>query len=221
MKLYRITVYMATVLFFCYGNAWAQTAKVKTVPAELSIGNLKGHQLPVDSFKAQKELRLDKGLRVKSYTAYFSGANFQNVIVASVAGESLTILSKYTDRLMAGSVVSFDNIRAISKTGEEIAVTGKSFILYAGNMVADSVAVFRNANKELAELMEKNFISGTVYFSGNGFPNVLVVRRNEFLTLKNIFSRCVPGSIVSFENCIFKNADGTLSKPVTQSLKLI
>lgn len=220
MKFYRFTIYITAVLFICNGNTWSQSAKIKPVQAELSIGNLKGYRLPVDSFKVQKELRIGNGLRVKSYTAYFSGANFQNVIVASVAGESLTLLSKQADRLIAGSVVSFDNIRAISETGEEFAVAGKSFVLYTGNLVVDSAAVSSEANRELAELMKKNFISGTIYFSGNGFPNVLVVQRHEFSTLEKIFGRCVPGSIVSFENCICKNADGSLSKPVTKSIKM-
>lgn len=66
----------------------------------------------------------------------------------------------------------------------------------------------------------KPFLSGTIYFSGNSFPNVITVTKKDFPSLPNLFARCTPGSVITFENCVYKETNGTLSKPLSKSIKL-
>jgi hypothetical protein len=74
------------------------------------------------------------------------------------------------------------------------------------------------AFKETYRLMRLNFVSGTMYFSGDGFTNVVTVDLKT-ASPRNCFSRCIPGSIITIEHAIYKNPDGTLSKPITEIIK--
>lgn len=91
------------------------------------------------------------------------------------------------------------------------------FNLQHSNKSYDSVTV------QMAELLFysiKSYLSGNIYFSGTNFTNVITVTKKDFFLLPNYFGRCAPGSIITFENCIYKNPDGSLSKPLTKTIKL-
>jgi hypothetical protein len=58
-----------------------------------------------------------------------------------------------------------------------------------------------------------NCLSGTIYFSGNGFYNTVAIQyRGKALELKPYFERCVSGSKFTIDNCSFER-DGGL-KPI-------
>jgi hypothetical protein len=201
-------------------SSLAQTAKKRPRLSKLTIGNLQGARLQIDSFKAQKELKTNDGFGIIYYNIYFSGVNFQNVQVATVAGSSFAPLISLMEKCVPGSVISFDNIIALNKAGDTGFVNGKSFTIYSGTDSIDTKKTVSETNKQLYELMKKEFTSGVIYFSGNGFTNVITVSKKDFPSLANLFARCVPGSVVTFENCIYKKPDGTLSKPLFKSIKL-
>ena len=214
-----ISLLSVIVTIFSVLPVIAQIAAVKTLPnqaPEFSVGNIIGTRVNIDSFKLQKEIRVANGFKFKSASVYFSGANFQNVNVAFLDTIDLFLLDTLIARCIPGSVVTFDNVKLINKKDEEITIAGKAYLFYGGVYVKNDS---RN-NIEILELSKKSFISGTVYFSGANFPNVLTVYGGEYDLLKNLIGRCGPGSIISFENCIFKNADGALTKPLTKSIKL-
>ncbi|WP_462254958.1 hypothetical protein [Ferruginibacter sp.] len=168
----------------------------------------------------QKEIKVTTGFKFKSASVYFSGANFQNVKVAFLDTSALFRLDTLFARCMPGSVVTFDNIKLINKKAEEITIAGKAYFFYGGAYVNIDSSRYPGNINEIFELSKKIFISGTIYFSGENFHNVLTVHTGENDLLKNLIARCSPGSIISFENCIFKNTDGTLAKPITKSIKL-
>ena len=58
-----------------------------------------------------------------------------------------------------------------------------------------------------------NCLSGTVYFSGNGFPSIVAIQyRGKAANLKQYFEKCVSGSKFTLDNCSFER-DGGL-KPI-------
>lgn len=64
-----------------------------------------------------------------------------------------------------------------------------------------------------------NCVSGTVYFSGNGFPTAVALQyRGKAVNLKPYFERCVSGSKFTFENCSFERDGGLKSKPLTKTV---
>ncbi len=218
-----ISLLSVIVTIFSVLPVIAQTAAVKTLPnqaPEFSVGNIIGTMVNIDSFKLQKEIRVTKGFKFKSASVYFSGANFQNVNVAFLDTSGLFRLDTLIARCMPGSSVTFDNVKLINKKAEEIKIVGKAYLFYGGGYVNIDSSRYSGNIIEILELSKKSFISGTVYFSGANFPNVLTVYTGEYDLLKRLLLRCSPGSILSFENCIFKNTDGTLTKPLTKSIKL-
>lgn len=93
----------------------------------------------------------------------------------------------------------------------------------------------KDTTKSLTEsIMDKlrhiQVCSGEIYFSGAGFP---FVQRLLFVgsgkqafyeispTLKEFYSRCRAGSEITFINCTVKNGDGTISKPVNRTVRIL
>jgi len=58
-----------------------------------------------------------------------------------------------------------------------------------------------------------NFISGNIYFSGYGFTSVTSAKVFEKAKLESYYLRSGPETIITLENCIYKNSDGRLSGP--------
>ena len=135
---------------------------------------------------------------------------------------SLYQLDTLINKCMAGSVVTFDSIKLTDKKNAEIKINPKSYLFYPGKSNKDKVDsnVFSANNKELFKLMKKDFISGVIYFSGENFSNVITVHTYEKEQLKLLYARVAPGSIVTFNNCIYKNIDGTTSELINKSLKM-
>jgi hypothetical protein len=131
-------------------------------------------------------------------------------------------LKKMFSRMEAdhpGCSLTIDNLAYYDKSGKAGNLQNEMsfFNLSHFNGSYDSISA------QLAELIfysVKPFISGTIYFSGTYFPNVVIVFKNDFVSLQKHFQRCAAGSIINFDNCIYKNPDGSLSKPLTKTIKL-
>lgn len=111
--------------------------RIKRIPEpSFMVGSGKARMPSVD-FKSQQFCRADMGpdfiydvrYSVVSATVYFAGANFSNVVTASITGNSLGALNTYMQRCGPGSVVSFDNIKVSGPDGVRI-IEPKSFALY-------------------------------------------------------------------------------------------
>ncbi|MEO6253009.1 MAG: gliding motility protein GldM [Ferruginibacter sp.] len=111
--------------------------RIKRIPEpSFMVGSGKARMPSVD-FKNQQYCRADMGpdfiydvrYSVVSATVYFAGANFANVVTASITGNGLSNLSSYIQRCGPGSVVSFDNIKVSGPDGIRI-IEPKSFALY-------------------------------------------------------------------------------------------
>ncbi len=110
--------------------------RVKRIPDPIfKVGSGK-IRMPSVEFKNQQFCRaelenfdFDLKFNVVSATVYFSGANFPNVVTASISSNSLGALSGTMQRCGPGSVISFDNIKVSGPDGTR-SIEGKSIALY-------------------------------------------------------------------------------------------
>jgi len=94
-----------------------------------------------------------------------------------------------------------------------------SSLLFTHQFKTDTVSL-ENMAALKEKLIQLDFISGTVRFSGAGFPSVASIElKNNSMKATSVFlNRCQSGSKITFEKSIIKNRDGTSSKPVNKSI---
>ena len=68
------------------------------------------------------------------------------------------------------------------------------------------------------ELSGLEIVKGRIYLTGPGFPNVIMIEKPCTSDI-SAFSY-VNGSKVVFENCIFRNRDQSVSKPVSKAYRI-
>lgn len=93
----------------------------------------------------------------------------------------------------------------------------------------------RNTSKSLTEYISDKFrhiqvCSGEIYFSGAGFPYVerlLYVGCGQHTphsispALKQLYGRCRKGTEITFIKFTIKNSNGSISKPVNRTVRII
>jgi gliding motility-associated protein GldM len=110
--------------------------RVKRIPDPVfKIGSGKV-RMPAVEFKNQQYCRADLAnfdfdlkFSVVSATVYFGGANFPNVVPATITGNSLAGIASLIQRCGPGSSISFDNIKVQGPDGVR-GIDGASFQLY-------------------------------------------------------------------------------------------
>ncbi len=148
---------------------------------------------------------------------YFSGNGLQYVKVADYFGPDPTLLMKQIDSASNGAIVTIDDFRFISSDGK---TTMLKEIPYNFNKSKDTVKFKSKAVQQADELRSYNFISGTIYFSGFGHNNVSSAKASDTATLNKYYDRSGPGTTITLDNCVYKNANGSLSNPISKSVKL-
>ncbi len=152
------------------------------------------------------------------YTAqvYFSGNGLQHVKMATFTNSSLNELMVNIDSASKGAFVTFEYLKSIDSEG----VKNIKEIPYNFKAIKDTITTKSKAVQEVEKLKENIFSNGTIYFAGFGFPNVISVKASETKTLYYYYSRSGPGTTIAYENCIYKNANGSLSKPLNKTITL-
>jgi hypothetical protein len=149
--------------------------------------------------------------------AYFSGNGLPSVIVSEYSGRDLNLLMKNIDIASNGAIVTIDDLRFISADGKSTRINE---IPYNFNKPKNTVKFKSHAVLQVEELKSYNFVSGTIYFAGFGHPNVSSVKASDTNTLYKYYNRSGPGTTITLDNCIYKNASGSLSSPLNKSMKL-
>lgn len=86
--------------------------------------------------------------------------------------------------------------------------SGYEFLRYPNSRV-DSVNV-QEKDSILSQLEGLYFISGTVFFSGANFRNVIQTSlQGKGMRAGDNFGNCISGSRVSFVDCVIKKDDGS------------
>lgn len=87
---------------------------------------------------------------------------------------------------------------------------GAGIQFFSNHLSFDTLSL-KNKENFYAALKSLNCISGTLFFSGNGFANTIAVQyRGSFESIQNYLDKCVAGSKITFEKCIFKTSSGSV-----------
>ena len=148
---------------------------------------------------------------------YFSGNGLQYVKVSDYFGSDLNLLMKRIDSASNGAIVTIDDLRFINSDGKTTMIKE---IPYNFNHQKDTVKFKSQAVLQVDELKSYNFVSGTIYFAGFGHTNVSSAKASDTATLYKYYDRSGPGTTITLDNCIYKNANGSLSSPLSKSVKL-
>ena len=152
-----------------------------------------------------------------SATAYFSGNGQPYVTTQTFINSDLVAMCRAIDSASKGAVVTIDNLRYFDKDGK---IRPVKEVPYQFNKQLTPSPIKSQAAQEVEKLKALNFISGTIYFSGAGFQNVTTVNSRDTSLLFKYCGWSMPGTIITLDNCIYKNQDGSLSKSLTKAIKL-
>jgi hypothetical protein len=186
---------------------------------KVTIGNLNNYVRPylilttVDAIKQQKNIIAPKGYTLMDATVYFSGAGFHNVIATNVWG-----MMSYIDSCRSGSFISFDDVRLKNnKTGQIVHAESSTYIFDIKD------AHLPNKDQSTFHFLRNTYyFKGDIYFSGTNFPNVYIIHvaASPPSQYQSVFAKVKAGTIITFENVVYKDEDGSLSKPVSKTIKV-
>lgn len=168
--------------------------------------------------KALRQTHIDTTKETGIYNAlvYFSGKGAQYVKSFSCSGSDLNHLMKMIDSASNGAIVTFDYLKFVSSKGVTKEIKE---IPYNFNKPKDKVQFKSQPVQEVEKLKALNFVSGTIYFVGFGFTNVSSTKASDTSTLYKYYDRSGPGTTITLDNCVYKNAKGILSN-ISKSVKL-
>lgn len=126
----------ASITVTADGHSSQFSFRVKKIPDPVFKVGSGRPRVPSVEFKNQQFARaelenfdFDLKYSVVSATVYFSGANFNNVVTASINSGSLGGLSAYMSKCGPGSIVTFDNVKVSGPDGVR-SIEGRSISLY-------------------------------------------------------------------------------------------
>jgi hypothetical protein len=149
--------------------------------------------------------------------AYFSGNGLPYVKVSDYSGPDINLLMKQIDSASNGAIVTIDDLWFVSSDGKTTIIKE---IPYNFNKPKDASKYKSQAVLQVDELKSYNFVSGTIYFARFGHPNVSSAKANDTAKLNRYYAVSGPGTTITLDNCVYKNANGSLSNPVSKSIKL-
>jgi hypothetical protein len=177
----------------------------------------KGKAKPVKKTVATQSADTLKPQGIYSGTAYFHGNGLKHVRSLDFSGTDLNLLMVRIDSASNGANVTIDNLRFITPTGK---TTPIKKIPYQFNRAKDTAKFVSQAVQTVNKLKAYDFVSGTIYFTGFGYREVVLVNASDRKTLYQYYNRSGPGTTIILDNCVYRNANGSLSGPLNQSIKL-
>ncbi|MGC4103362.1 hypothetical protein [Ferruginibacter sp.] len=219
-----------TTSLICRNKLTGKTAyiyhyKIKRLPADefkeepvFSIENAYGNKIGLSSLKNAKKVVISNDLAFKSAQVYFSGTGFKSVWTQTLTQSSLKELDSLIALCQPGSQIIFDNIYITAKNGKAYGIEGKSYTVITDEELKK---IQDNSLAEFRRLINLDFVRGTIYFSGANFSTIQQVFGKDMNTEKHkVSERCAPGSVITFDNCVYKNEKGILTVLENRSIKL-
>lgn len=147
--------------------------------------------------------------------------NKQAIAVFVTGGDSLQQIfewaEEYRKKLGAGVAVHYERITYHRPGSKTVELNADKY----NQNLRDEAEIERNRTRqEIDNLKNFDFISGNIYFSGYGFTNVTAVKAVEKTKLDMYYYRSGPGTTITLESCMYKNGDGSISRPISKSIKL-
>ncbi len=123
--------------------------------------------------------------------------------------------------ILIGSTESFSQVK--SGTISDTIKSDFSYNILEKTFSKGDFIPIKNKADFIKELEKVNFINGSVYFAGTGFPNVTVhsIGPKGFSSLSSSLDLCCAGTQITFDNCIIKSKDGKLVKNFKKSILFI
>lgn len=149
--------------------------------------------------------------------AFFSGNGLKYIKPYNCFGPDLNMLMKHLDSASNGAYVTIESLMFISPGKPAKIIENIPYKFKQNIEPAVAQSTYKN---EVEKLRKYNFISGTIYFGGEGFPSVFSVNAKEKITLNNFLNRCKPGTSITLDNCVYRDLNGNLSKPLSINIKL-
>jgi len=185
--------------------------KVETKDVEYTVGTPGGAAVMLDKMNVFY-IGVDNPVTIGSPTGW------DRTTVSMSGGTIAGTGSKRTVRVTAVGPASITVVADKSPSKFEFRVKkipDPVFKVGTGKVRMPSVE-FKNQQFCRAELenfdfdLKFNIVSATVYFSGAGFPNVVTsaISGNNLAPIQSFFSRCQPGSVVTFDNVKVQGPDG-------------
>jgi hypothetical protein len=193
-------IVLTTLFLLVTGLTFSQTKKSKKTVKPIS--------------KVQGDTTKPSGFY--SAQVYFQGNGLPYPKVFTCYGADLNLLMKNIDSASNGADVIFDHLNFITAKGATIPVKE---IPYNFNRQKDKVQFKSKAVQQADELRSYKFISGTIYFSGFGHPNVSTAKASDTATLNKYYAISGPGTTITLDNCVYKNTNGSLVT-ISKSVKL-
>ncbi len=87
-------------------------------------------RIKAEELKQAKKITAGTGYEVVSATVYFLGANFTQVVTATLNGGDLKSIAEQVQKCMPGTTITFDNIKVKGDKGYYATEVGLSIVLY-------------------------------------------------------------------------------------------
>ncbi|MBP8115083.1 MAG: hypothetical protein KAY50_06990 [Chitinophagaceae bacterium] len=177
---------------------------------KITYGDLDTNRISVEEFKNQKQLKSPDGMSIDSAVVYFSIPGQTAIALVQYLPKFDSFrFRKYSDKLVPGATVIF-SVFIKDKNHKSVSVQ-LNYLFYSmtkGNINFPSSPQYL----EWKKLTDLNYVSGTIYFSGTYFPNVISFRiqQDKKDELKNLFGRCAIGTVITFDNVSYKDEKGIL-----------
>ena len=177
---------------------------------KIKWGDLDTNRISVEEFRNQKHLNSSEGLLIDSAFVYFSIPGQNKIAMVEYLPKFDSVkFQKYSNLLVPGATAIF-----------KIFVTGKN---YKSLLVQLSFMFYSMTKKNITfasspqylewkKLKYLDYVSGTVYFSGTYFPNVIAFRiqQGKLEELKKLFDRCAIETVITFDNVSYRDNKGIL-----------
>lgn len=165
-------------------------------------------RISVEEFNNQKQLKAPDGIFIDSAFAYFSIPGQTVIAVVEYLPKFDSIrFHKYSDMLVPGATVIFSVFIKDKNHKSDTVQLNYMFYSMKGKSISSSTQ-----NLEWKKITDVNYLSGTIYFSGTYFPNVISLRiqQDKKDELKELFGRCAIGTVITFDNVSYKDENGIL-----------
>ena len=180
---------------------------------KITYGNLDTNRISrisVEEFNNQKQLKAPDGIFIDSAFAYFSIPGQTVIALVEYLPKFDSIrFHKYSDMLVPGATVIFSVfIKDKSHKSDSVQLNYMFYSMTKGNINFPTSPQYL----EWKKLTDLNYLSGTIYFSGTYFPNVISfkIRKSKKNELKELFGRCAIGTVITFDNVSYKDDKGIL-----------
>lgn len=179
-----------------------------------------GQAVDLKSFLRNGTIVLPKSYTVASVDLYFTGNGFVTPYVSRLSGNSVATLY-LLQKCTIGTNLIFDNVLLRDSLGKQVPATG-GCILTDMQKTGIPVLPVDTCILDVMDNLNRRFVSGTIYFTGTGFPNPVTMPAVESLlpVKRSLIARIQPGTTVVFDRCNYKDATSNRIVSLNKQVKL-